>query len=211
MFSRTFLVKHSAMNSNFDEPTKEIQKFLVKHLELTPRRRLFEDYDKTASAEREEKANNNDFANHLVSESMNKFNLDIIRELNDFRQENHNECMSDFNQKRYRRAKEREEEMKKDYRFIFNDSILELFHNDMKRMKEKTEKQKKELTKCQKLEQQTMTYHYIPENSHVISSRSLNLDDLIISERLMNCQETRDEKQVEHLHFPVKTDLQKKL
>lgn len=151
-----------------DDPTKEIQKFLVSHLKLTPRRQLFEDYDKTASAKREEEANRNDKANHSISESMNKFNLDIISKLNDFRQEHPSECMSGFNQQRFRRAKENEEKLKKEHRFMFNDRILEMFHEDMKRRKE-TENRRNEPARSNKPSSDTVTFHYAPDNSLALS------------------------------------------
>lgn len=99
-------MKQSSENGSDDMRTKEIQKYLIKHLQLTPRRRLFEEHQRAALVEfvaDEEPPIRAD------SNPTNKFDFHIINELSEFRQKHPNECMSESNRQRFQRAKEKEE------------------------------------------------------------------------------------------------------
>lgn len=92
-----------------DERTQEIQKFLVKHLQLTPRRQLFEEYTKPAEVISDEKP--------TPQECLDKFdrvkNIEYFKglsELRDFRKSHPEVCMSDVNRKRLQREKQRDDD-----------------------------------------------------------------------------------------------------
>lgn len=92
------------------DPTKEIQRFLIKQLKLTPRRQLFEEYEIASKVVRSVEVETENSTSQETTKSMNKYELDILRELNEFRRNNSKECMSDINQQKLRRRKEKEEE-----------------------------------------------------------------------------------------------------
>lgn len=94
-----------------DTRAEEIQKFLSKQLKLTPRRQMFEEYEKKSESIRCEKLDMKEV--RTATESINKFDLQIIGELSDFRKNHPRECMSNVNWQRLKRAKEREDEFLK--------------------------------------------------------------------------------------------------
>lgn len=98
-------MKQSRRDGSDDERTKEIQKYLIKHLQLTPRRRLFEEQQRAVSVEL---LVDEEPASPTVSPT-NDFDFHIINELNEFRQKHPSECMSDSNRQRFQRAREKEE------------------------------------------------------------------------------------------------------
>lgn len=96
-------------NTMDDERTEEIQKFLVKHLQLTPRRQLLEEHTKQLKVNSGEKP--------TLQECLNKSepieNIDYFQalsELRDFRKNHASLCMSDVNRKRLQREKQREDD-----------------------------------------------------------------------------------------------------
>lgn len=97
------ITKSIAIDIELNVRTKEIQKYLIKHLELTPRRQLFEEQSLIASEVDEKKleALGND-------EALRNFNWTLITELQEFREENPRDCMSSINHKRLQRTREQE-------------------------------------------------------------------------------------------------------
>lgn len=90
-----------------DDRTKEIQRFLISHLQLTPRRQLFEEHEKaTLEMRNEDSCVATKTAARVVNKSMKESDLHAISELREFRQRNARECMSHHNQQRLKRAKE---------------------------------------------------------------------------------------------------------
>lgn len=85
--------------------SKEIQKFLIGHLQLTPRRQLFEEQTKIANKEDLERTKPCESI-----ESVNNFDWGLFNELREFREKNHSECMSSINHQRLQRARENEKE-----------------------------------------------------------------------------------------------------
>lgn len=98
----------TASSSECDERTKEIKTFLTKQLKLTPRRVLFEEFEKISRLEENEVDEVTDCSNTI--ESQKKFDLSTVREISEFRK-NHPECMSNVSRQRLQRAKEREQEL----------------------------------------------------------------------------------------------------
>lgn len=96
----------STVNLN-DDRTKQIQRFLITHLQLTPRRQLFEEHEKsTMEMRNEDSCVATKTAARVISKSMNESDLHAISELREFRERNARECMSHHNQQRLKRAKE---------------------------------------------------------------------------------------------------------
>lgn len=89
----------------YDDRTREIQKYLTSHLEMTPRRQLFEEHEKSPLRPEDSKATSTG-SGTVVSKSISKSELHTISE---FRRQNARECMSHQNQQRLKRAKEMEE------------------------------------------------------------------------------------------------------
>lgn len=149
--------------------TKEIQKFLMKNLQLTPRRQLFEDYEKTLTFDRKHEVKSQQPEKHTPSNSMNKYELNIITELSDFRRKHPKECMTDLNHRRFRRAKEREEEFLHHAgvkRLVLNQGIIQSLIN----CEEKTRKTMKEQDKLNdKMRSRTRSVHFAPDNSLALS------------------------------------------
>lgn len=107
---RNSVLKNDAKTTSIsDDSTREIQIFLIEHLKLTTRRKLFEQREKIAAMEVNEQASDTETTNCVINKSINEFDFNLIRELRDFRQGNAVECMSQQNQQRLKRLKEREE------------------------------------------------------------------------------------------------------
>lgn len=102
-------VHETSIGNQNDDRTKEIQRFLITHLRLTPRRQLFEEHEKaTLEMRNEDSCVATKTAARVVNKSMNESDLHAISELREFRQSNARECMSHHNQQRLKRAKEME-------------------------------------------------------------------------------------------------------
>lgn len=92
-------------NAELNLRSKEIKKFLIEHLRLTPRRQLFE--EQTAIADKEDVEKTKDCES---SEAVNSFDFGFFNELREFREKNYRECMSSINHQRLQRAREKEKE-----------------------------------------------------------------------------------------------------
>ena len=92
-------------SSQDDERSDEIQQFLIKRLVLTPRRQLFEEFEKSAEINKEEAIP----SKHPTGITLG---LDNLKELSEFRKK-HPECMSNVSRQRFERAKEREQQLLK--------------------------------------------------------------------------------------------------
>lgn len=97
-------------SSEWYERTEEIQKFLINHLELTPRRQLFEEFEKN-SLLYEKEVDDQTGASLTSTKSNFKLDLDNLSELSEFRKNNPSECMSNVSRQRFQRAKEREQQL----------------------------------------------------------------------------------------------------
>lgn len=98
------------INFTSDDRTKEIQIYLTKHLNLTPRRLLFEEQEKASAQLRNQEELNIPKDECKIFESpANDFDLNTIKELREFRQNNIRECMSQQNRQRLQRSTEKEE------------------------------------------------------------------------------------------------------
>lgn len=97
-------------SSDNDDGAKEIQKFLTKHLKLTPRRQMFEQYE-TSASERNEPAEDGTATNYATDNSKNVPEWNVVNIAVEFRQKNAELCMSSQNHQRFKRAKEKEQEI----------------------------------------------------------------------------------------------------
>lgn len=155
------------------DTTKEIQKFLLRNLQLTPRRQLFEEYEKQLTIVQKNKLNNQQNEDEVPSEPMNKFEFNVIKELCEFRQKHPKECMTDLNHRRFRRAKEREEE------FLHHAGVQRLMLNEgiiQSLMKADESSQKKAKVSCNKKPSSnvmTRSVHFAPDNSLALSYQKL--------------------------------------
>lgn len=98
----------SASSFESDEQSDEIQKFLITHLELTPRRQLFEEFEKLSLLNRRD---DETCSSQVSVDSVNTLNLSVVSELSEFRKNHPNECMSNVSRQRFQRAKEREQKL----------------------------------------------------------------------------------------------------
>lgn len=95
-----------------EENVKNIQKFLIAQLSLTPRRRLFEDY--LIEKETGKIKNSTDFekvfddGENFESESIENNQWKSIKHLREFRQNHAKECINQVNQQKFSRAVKRE-------------------------------------------------------------------------------------------------------
>lgn len=160
--------------SNYDT-TKEIQKFLIKNLQLTPRRQLFEEYVKTLTIDRKNEVNNQQTETCVPSKPTNKFELNIITELSEFRRKHPKECMTDLNHRRFRRAKEREEEFLQHsgvQRLVLNDGLIQSLINAGSCRKDENGRSK---TPVEKMRSRTRSVHFAPDNSLALSYQKFKL------------------------------------
>lgn len=158
------------------DPTKEIQRFLIKHLKLTPRRQLFEEYEKTSTIMHNEVVANEEFADNTTIKSMYKYELDILRELNEFRQKHPKECMSRINRKRLQRTKEKEEEFlrhNRAYQAVLNErSLPSLINESAKEFYELTRKKSAAVPSNPSEEEirfKTRSFQFAPDKSLALS------------------------------------------
>lgn len=154
----------------------EIQRFLIKQLKLTPRRQLFEEYEKTSKIVRTKEVDSQDSTNHETTKSMFKYELNIIRELSEFRKKNPNECMSNVNRQRLRRAKEKEEEFLRHNQArqtVLNEqSLPSLINESAKSFYEATRKESKATATNPSEEEQrfrTRSFQFAPDKSLALS------------------------------------------
>jgi hypothetical protein len=102
----------SSGSYSLDESTNEIQKFLTLNLKLTPRRKLFEEYDKSSNQRRNERLlEHSHAANCSINQANRKLECQTINDLKEFREKNAGDCMSDLNRQRCNRRKEEEENL----------------------------------------------------------------------------------------------------
>lgn len=168
-------------NSDGD-PTKEIQRFLIKQLKLTPRRQLFEEYERTSTIVRSEEVDNQTSTNAEATEPTFKYELNNLRELNEFRQKHSKECMSDINRQRHRRAKEKEEEFLRHNRarqLAMNDQSLPSLINESARLfYESTRKESSTVSLNSTEEEQrfrTRSFRFAPDKSLALSYQKFKL------------------------------------
>lgn len=91
-----------------DDNTRCIHSFLMNGLETTPRRQLFEEFEEKLAKLREQKLKDFEFTTSEAPSKNREFNS--LKELNDFRLKYPEDCMSEFNLKKYQRTKAKEDE-----------------------------------------------------------------------------------------------------
>ncbi|CRK92155.1 CLUMA_CG005806, isoform A [Clunio marinus] len=117
--------KQELDKQQFNEAEKEIQKFIIEHLELTPRRKMFQDYEKKLSEMWSEIQVGGESSIITADKIKVESELKVIMELNKFRKMNAADCMSFQNQLRIKRAKEMEKDLlKSQQKFILNETML---------------------------------------------------------------------------------------
>lgn len=89
------------------ERTKEIQKFLVEHLQLTPRRQLLEEYIKRNKVNSDKNSKIQECLHK--SQPFNNIDFQILSNSRDFRENYQVECISSVNKKRLQREKQKQE------------------------------------------------------------------------------------------------------
>lgn len=148
--------------------TKEIQKFLIKNLQLTPRRKLFEEYAKKLASDRkkQEEVNTQQCCESSTqSSSMRNYEVNIIADLSEFRRSHPKECMSDLNHRRFRREKQREEEFLQHSdirRLVLNEGLIQsLIKSQKDSNKSRSEDDNKRV--------RTRSVHFAPDNSLALS------------------------------------------
>lgn len=166
-------IQHSipTASSTSDESTKEIQKFLIKHLKLTPRRQLFEEHVKAAAEQQELSASGHSSGNNAeINNQIKKFDLEILNEISAFRKENPTRCMSSSSQQRLQRAKEREEKFLQSscgHRCMLDERLFPTLFKDF----EKAKQQKTPTADPQPVQTQTRMkiIRFAPDNSLALS------------------------------------------
>ena len=107
------------------ESSKNIQNFLINHLNFTPRRQLFEEFSEKLVKIRDQQ--NLDSKSTQVDELPQNYNLNILHQLNEFRLKNAHECMSEINCRRLKKENEKVENFLKHscvHRFRLNDRLI---------------------------------------------------------------------------------------
>ncbi|CAG9810434.1 unnamed protein product [Chironomus riparius] len=107
------------------EPSKDIQNFLINHLNFTPRRQLFEEFQEKLVKIRDQQ--DLDSKSTQADELPQNYNLKFLHQLNDFRLKNAHECMSEINCRRLKKENEKVENFLKHscvHRFRLNDRLI---------------------------------------------------------------------------------------
>lgn len=113
----------------FDDRTKSIKTYLIHQLRLTPRRKLFDEFEEKLNKLTEIKLQDEiykQFSSPEVSMSI-KNEFKNLAALNEFRINNARECMSNFSYRRIERTKESEENFLKHsciHRYHLNDRLF---------------------------------------------------------------------------------------
>lgn len=156
---------------------KEIQKFLLKNLQLTPRRQLFEEYEKKLITSGKSEQISVQKRNNETHEPINKYELNVVNELSEFRRKYSKECMTDLNHRRFRRAKEREEEFL--HHAGVQCSVLNqgFIQSIIKASRENETKLKDSTTKAasDKMHTRVRNVHFAPDNSLALSYQKFKL------------------------------------
>lgn len=94
-----------------DDNTRRIQSFLINGLKPTPRRQLFEEFEENILKLRQQELKDLEFKEFTNEGAPSThFEFQSLKELNDFRLKYPEDCMSDFNLRKYQRTKAKEEE-----------------------------------------------------------------------------------------------------
>lgn len=155
-----------------DERTQEIQKFLVKHLQLTPRRQLFEEYTKQAEVISDEKPTPQECLDK--PETFKKIDYSFskgLSELGDFRKSHPEVCMSDVNRKRLQREKKRDDDFLHSHLLRRKDSDCN--PTRLSGLCEKTREKSRETERQpEQLPYVTRCMQYAPDNSPALSHQN---------------------------------------
>ena len=153
------------------DASKEIQKFLMKNLQLTPRRLLFEEYEKKLTKCVNSELISEQSGNNETREPINKYELNIINELSEFRRKHPKECMTDLSHRRFQRAKEREEEFLHHAgveRLVLNQGLIQSLINSSRDNETKLKDSASKPT-SDKMHTRVRQVHFTPDNSLALS------------------------------------------
>lgn len=112
-------------NSIMSHKTDQIQNFLVSHLHYTPRRLLFEEFSEKLSKIRDQQSL--DSKSTQFDQPNPSHDFKFLHQLNEFRMQNAQECMSEVNFRRTQRENEKLENFLKHscvHRFRLNERLI---------------------------------------------------------------------------------------
>lgn len=141
-----------------DDRVQDLQKFLVEHLQLTPRRQLFEEHTKTSSVV-DSSEQNSPLQDRLCnSEPVIKIDFHVLSELGDFRKDNPHECMSDVNRKKLQRETTKEDD------FLHTSCSYQMSNNPIR-----TKTFREKSRESDQLPYTTKRIQFAPDNSLALS------------------------------------------